>query len=286
MILEKDILQQNYIVFNLSDLLNIMPELPEVETFKQYFDKTSLGQLITKVKINDNRVLNTTENFCKKKIINKQFESTIRHGKHLFVHLKPNYLIMHFGMTGDLEYYSKKEDDPPYSKVIFQFENGYNLAYISLRMFGKLDIAESIEDFIEKKKLGPDAYKMSFEDFQGALKRRTAIAKNALLNQSLVAGIGNLYSDEILFRTKLHPKSKLDQIDDEKVKELYTNIKDVLQYGIEKKGDLSVYPNNFIIPHRKKEEFCPICNSELSFLDISGRRSFFCPICQKESQHM
>jgi formamidopyrimidine-DNA glycosylase len=260
-----------------------MPELPEVEIFKRYFDRTSLGQLITKVKINDNRVLNITENYFKKKIINKQFESTIRHGKYLLIYLKPNYLIMHFGMTGDLEYYSKKEEEPQYSKIIFQFENGYNLAYISLRMFGKLDIAESIEDFIEKKKLGPDAYKMSLEDFQGALKRRTAIAKNALLNQSFVAGIGNLYSDEIMFRTKLHPKSKLDQLDDKKVKELYTNIRDVLQFGIEKKGDLSVYPSNFIIPHRKKEELCPICNSELNFLDISGRRSFFCPKCQKES---
>jgi formamidopyrimidine-DNA glycosylase len=150
-------------------------------------------------------------------------------------------------------------------------------------MFGKLDIAHSINDFIEKKKLGPDAFKMSLDEFQESLKRRTAIAKNALLNQSFVAGIGNLYSDEILFRTKLHPKSKLNQLDNEKVKELFTNIKDILQFGIDKEGDLSIYPNNFIIPHRNKEDQCPICNIELNFLDISGRRSYFCPNCQKES---
>ena len=259
-----------------------MPELPEVETFKRYFDNTSLKQVITKVIIKDNRVLNMNDNLFKKSIVNKQFKSTSRHGKYLFVYLKPNYLIMHFGMTGDLEYYSKKNDEPKYSKVIFQFENGFNLAYTSLRMFGKLDIAKSIDDFVEKKKLGPDAFKMSLEDFQAALKRRTAIAKNALLNQSFIAGIGNLYSDEILFRTKLHPKSKLDYLDDDRIEELFANIKDVLQFGIEKEGDLSIYPNEFIIPHRKKEEQCPRCNKELVYLDISGRRSFFCPNCQKE----
>ncbi len=261
-----------------------MPELPEVETFKRYLDTTSLKQVITKVKINDNRVLNSNDNFFKKSIINKQFESTSRHGKHLFVYLKPKFLIMHFGMTGDLEYYSKNDEEPKYSKVIFQFENGFNLAYTSLRMFGRLEVAETIEDFVEKKKLGPDAFKMSLDEFQGALRHRTAIAKNALLNQSIIAGIGNLYSDEILFRTKLHPKSKLDDLEEEKVKELFVNIKDVLRFGIEKEGDLSVYPKNFIIPHRKKEEHCPICNKELNYLDISGRRSFFCPNCQKDSR--
>ncbi|MFX1568678.1 MAG: Fpg/Nei family DNA glycosylase [Promethearchaeota archaeon] len=259
-----------------------MPELPEVETFKRYFDNTSLKQVITKVKIIDNRVLNTSDNFFKKSIVNKQFESTSRHGKHLFIYLNPNYLIMHFGMTGDLEYYSKEDDEPKFSKVIFQFENGFNLAYTSQRMFGRLEISKSIEDFIKKKKLGPDAFKMSLKDFQGALKRRSAIAKNALLNQSFIAGIGNLYSDEILFRTKLHPKSKLDNLDEEKINKLFTNIKEVLQFGIEKEGDLSTYPDDFIIPHRKKEEHCPICNKELAYLDISGRRSFFCPNCQKE----
>ena len=116
------------------------------------------------------------------------------------------------------------------------------------------------------------------------LNRRSAILKNALLNQSFVAGIGNIYSDEILFRTKLHPKSKLDSLDENKIKELFTNIKDVLQFGIEKKGDLSSYPQNFLIPHRKKEEKCPNCRSEIQYVDLSGRRGFFCPNCQVNEQ--
>lgn len=259
-----------------------MPELPEVETYKRYLDKTSLKQVVKEVRIIDDRVLDIDESFLIKSVKSKQFESSMRHGKYLLVYLNPKYLVLHFGMTGELEYYSKKQDDPKYSKVIFQFDNGFNLAYISRRMFGKLDIVDSIQDLIVKKKLGPDAFKMSLEEFKEATARRTAILKNALLNQSFIAGIGNIYSDEILFRTKLHPKTKIDCLDEDKIKELYDNIKGVLNFGIEKQGDLSSYPTNSLIPHRKKEEKCPICNTEIKRLEISGRHGFYCSSCQRE----
>jgi formamidopyrimidine-DNA glycosylase len=257
-----------------------MPELPEVETFKQYIDETSLEQDIKGVKVIDDRVLTINRSLLRKSVLSKKFESSTRHGKYLLVFLNPKYLVFHFGMTGDLEYYYKNDDEPKFSKVIFQFKNGYNLAYISRRMFGRLYIADSVEKFIKVKKLGPDAFKMSFDEFKGAMKRRTAILKSALLNQSFISGIGNIYSDEILFRTKLNPKSKIDTLDENKIHELFTNIKDVLKFGIEKKGDLSSYPDDFIIPHRNKEELCPSCGNEIERFEISGRHGFFCPNCQ------
>ena len=260
-----------------------MPELPEVETFKQYLDKTSLKQVIKEIQVSDNRILSTEEAHLRKALKGKQFESSIRHGKYLLVSLNPQFLVMHFGMSGDLKYYNSKDEPPKFSKVIFQFDNGFNLAYISIRMFGKLSIANSFEEFIEKKKLGPDAYKMSFEEFQEALHGRSAIAKNALLNQSFIAGVGNIYSDEILFRSKIHPKTNINSLSDNKVKELYMNIIDVLVYGIRKKGDLSTYPSEFLIPHRSKEEKCPNCNTDITRYEISGRHGFFCPSCQIES---
>jgi len=257
-----------------------MPELPEVETFKRYLDRTSLKQVIKDVQVTDNRILNTEEKKLGKSLKGKRFESSIRYGKYLLVYLKPRYLVMHFGMSGDLEYYNNKDNPPKFSKVIYQFVSGFNLAYISIRMFGKVSVANSLEEFIEYKKLGPDAYKMTLEEFQKAVHRRSAIAKNALLNQSFIAGVGNIYSDEILFRTKIHPKTNINTLSEGKVKELYANIKDVLEFGIKKKGDLSTYPNEFLIPHRKKEEKCPTCNNDISRFEISGRHGFFCPICQ------
>ena len=259
-----------------------MPELPEVETFKRYLDKTPLNKVIKEVRIIDNRILSNEASNLKKLIIGKQFKSSTRHGKYLLVNLGQRYLVMHFGMTGDLEYYNKKDDEPKYSKVIFQFENNFNLAYLSRRMFGKIDIADSIEEFIQAKRLGPDAYKMSYEEFTRALKRRSAILKSILLNQSFIAGIGNIYSDEILYRTNLNPKTKIDSLKEEKLLEFFNSIKDVLKFGIEKEGDLSTYPNNFLIPHRKKEERCPKCSNEIERFEISGRHGFFCPFCQKE----
>lgn len=257
-----------------------MPELPEVETFKRYLDKTSLKQAINKIQIMDERILDTEVSNLRKLLKGKRFESSTRHGKYLLVYLKPGYLILHFGMSGDLEYYDAIEEPPKFSKVIFHFNNGFNLAYISIRMFGKVSVANSIEEFIDHKKLGPDAYKMTLEEFQKAVQRRKAIAKNALLNQSFIAGVGNIYSDEILFRTKIHPKTNINTLSDGKIKELYKNIKDVLEYGIKKKGDLSSYSNEFLIPHRKKEEKCPTCNSDITRFEVSGRHGFFCPSCQ------
>ena len=259
-----------------------MPELPEVETFKRYLDKTSLKQTIKKIQVMDERILNTGEIDLKHFVKGKRFESSTRHGKYLFVHLKPGYVILHFGMSGDLEYYDAKEEPPKFSKVLFHFNNGFNLAYISIRMFGKVSVANSIEEYLERKKLGPDAYKMTLQEFQEAVRRRKAIAKNALLNQSFIAGIGNIYSDEILFRTKIHPKTNINTLSEGKVKELYKNIKDVLEYGIQNKGELSTYPHEFLIPHRKKEEKCPTCNSDITRFEISGRHGFFCPSCQKK----
>ena len=258
-----------------------MPELPEVETFKRYLDKTSLKQTIKDIQVTDSRILKSEENDLVATLEGKRFESSIRHGKYLLVYIKPRYIVMHFGMSGDLEYYNNKDDPPKFSKVIFHFNNGFNLAYISIRMFGKVFIANSIEEFIENKKLGLDAYKMALEEFQVAVQRRKAMAKNALLNQSFIAGVGNIYSDEILFRTKIHPKTKINTLSEGKVKELYTNIKDVLEYGIKKKGDPSTYPKEFLIPHRKKEGKCPTCNNDITRFEISGRHGFFCPSCQR-----
>lgn len=259
-----------------------MPELPEVETFKRYLDGTSLKKLIKNVEVRDNRILDVEEKIFKKRVIGKKFQESIRHGKYLFVKLGSDFIVFHFGMTGDFEYFSDLTEEPPYSKVVFGFENGEFLSYISRRLFGFVGFTENIEDYLTKKKLGPDAYKMSFEKFKTSLYRRTAVMKSALLNQSIIAGVGNIYSDEILFRTKIHPKTKINQLEEPQLKELFKNIKDILTYGIDHEGELSEYSEDLLIPHRGKEEDCPICGTEIQRYEISGRHGFFCPKCQKE----
>ena len=137
--------------------------------------------------------------------------------------------------------------------------------------------------FLQKKKLGPDALKMSFEDFKASLIRRTTNAKKALMDQSIIAGIGNIYSDEILFQSRINPKAKIDKVSQNEnlLKILFNNIKTVLNYGIEKEGLLNTYSKEFLIPHRKKEESCPICSTSIERYEIIGRHGFFCPNCQR-----
>lgn len=258
-----------------------MPELSEVETFKKYFDKTSIGLVVKDVKIKDERILKVPKEVFVTTLKDKKFEETIRHGKYLLIHCETLFLIMHFGMTGDLEYFENVKDEPKYTKVLFQFTNGHFLSYISQRLFGHLDITNSIEDFLKKKKLGPDAYKMNYNEFKKTLVKRTAIMKSALLNQSIFAGIGNIYSDEILFQCKLNPKRKINTLDENELNDLFQNIKTVLKYGIDFKGQLKDYSKDLLIPHRSKDGNCPNCTSKLERYEISGRHGFFCPKCQK-----
>jgi len=149
-----------------------------------------------------------------------------------------------------------------------------------MRMFGRVNIIDNVVDFVKERKLGPDAYLMNFKEFKKALHKRTAIAKSALMNQSIIAGIGNIYSDEILFHAKIHPKTKVNEIPESKLKDIFESIKKVLKVGIENKGILSTYPDDFIIPHRKKDELCPRCGGIIERFEISQRHGFYCPNCQ------
>jgi len=258
----------------------LSPELSEVETFKNYFDTTSLNQKIKNVVVRDNRILKIQESSFKKILISNTFYSTLRHGKYLFAKLNSGFIVFHFGMSGDLKYFKDIEEEPTHSRILFEFINGNFLSYISMRMFGRVNIIDNVEDFVKERKLGPDAYLMNFKEFKETLHKRTAIAKSALMNQSIIAGIGNIYSDEILFHAKIHPKTKVNEIPESKLKDIFESIKKVLKVGIEKKGILSTYPNDFIIPHRKQGELCPQCDGNIERLVVSQRHGFFCPNCQ------
>ncbi len=259
-----------------------MPELPEVEIFKRYFDSTSLGKQIAAIDVKDDRILKIEKNKFIRALTGEYFRTTNRHGKYLFAECDSKVLIIHFGMTGDLEYFVNDSKEPDYSKVLFKFTNNYILSYISTRMFGKLDITKSIQDYIHQKKLGPDALTMNYEEFIKSLNRRTTNAKTALMNQSIVCGIGNIYSDEILFKSKINPMTKINLLEESQLKALFLKIKEVLEYGIKKEGDLSTYSDKFIISHRNEADKCPVCSTSIKRYEILGRHGFYCPKCQKQ----
>ena len=268
-----------------------MPELPDVELYRRYLDEHALRQTIAAVAVNDARILADlpAEAFVAK-LIGNRFEDSRRHGKHLLVRLhRDGWLTLHFGMTGSLVYFREEVDDPPYDRVRFDFEGGRHLAYVNRRMLGRVGLADDAEAFIQAEELGPDALDLAFdlEAFNRAIAGRRRDIKSVLMDQQLMAGIGNIYADEILFQARLHPRVSVTALGEPQRAVVFEQIKAVLETAIERSAGaeqfLERWPADYLLPHRDKGGKCPRCGTPIATLKGGGRTSYFCPRCQATS---
>lgn len=257
-----------------------MPELPDVEAFKKYFNNTALHKTVKKVDVEDDTILeDISSRSLQSRMKDETFKDTSRHGKQMFVHLdRDEVLTIHFGMTGNFKYYKDEDDKPEYAKIIFKLTNGYSLAYINKRKLGKISLYDSADDFIEDNNLGPDALAdLKWEDFKEIIEEKKGKIKSALMDQKTIAGIGNIYSDEILFHAKIHPSTKTEDLKEKDLKEIYKQMEDVLEKGIKAlSGEDTDYPKNFLIPIRNEGEECPVCGGKIEKKKIGGRSSYYC----------
>src|SRR6266571_5104565 len=184
-----------------------MPELPDVENFKRYLNATSLHQRIIGVDVRSAYVLKgISARELARRLKARCFESSCRHGKHLFVRADGDlWLRLHFGMTGSLLYFKHEEDAPRHTRVLFVFANTYCLAFEDQRKFGEVGLVADVDEYLRKRGLGPDALDISLSQFREFLRTHRGAVKTILLNQKLIAGIGNIYADEILFHARMHP---------------------------------------------------------------------------------
>ncbi len=189
-----------------------MPELPEVETYARYFARHALEQRIARVDVLDERILGEIrkEAFVRK-LKGTTFSSVRRHGKHLFAlatrDSRPaTWLHLHFGMTGDLAYY--RDTPPRFAKIVFAFDGGMHLAFEDMGLFGLADLVDSPDAFVRDRGLGPDPLDRAFTParFAALLEGRRGAVKSLLMTQEVIAGLGNLYVDETLYQTSVHPR--------------------------------------------------------------------------------
>ncbi len=257
-----------------------MPELPSVEIFKQYFDSTSLKQEIEWVETpNPEILINISAKELKEKMQGQEFIQSKRYGKYLFARLENNHhLILHFGMNGFLKYF--KKEGSPHIRLLIKFKNGHKLAFDDMRKFGKVSLTSNPDQFIRKKNLGPDALEIDYETFKRLFKNRKGHIKPLLLNQSFLAGIGNLYADEILYQSGIHPLSTADKLDKDTLKELFEDMKRVLKKAIEYRDKPDSLPSNYLLPHRYPQGKCPQ-GGPVEVLKIGGRTTYICPEHQK-----
>ncbi|MGM0665013.1 MAG: Fpg/Nei family DNA glycosylase [Thermodesulfobacteriota bacterium] len=259
-----------------------MPELPDVEIFRQYMESTSLQQEIRNVEVPGKDMLEGTSASRLKKVLRgRLFQNARRHGKYLFGGLdEEGWLVLHFGMTGFLSYFRDEKQSTSHKRLLIRFSNGYTLAYHCLRKLGKIALADDLNRFIEEKGLGPDPLGSSFdlETFSNTMSASRAAVKSTLMNQKLLAGIGNIYSDEILFQAGIRPGVKTRDLSDKDLESIYIEItQNVLPTAIEARADPSRLPASFIIPHRHGGGACPLCGTALRKTRIGGRTAYFCP---------
>lgn len=257
-----------------------MPELPDVEVFRRYVGSTSLHQKIKSVRAEGGRVQQgVSSKRLRSALEGHQFRQALRHGKYLFVELTTDsFLLLHFGMTGFLKYYKSEDQTPEHAKLLIDFSNGYHLAYDNQRKLGRISIVDDPEKFIEAKGFGPDPLSDDFDiqDFNGALKDRKGSIKSALMNQQAIAGIGNIYSDEILFQAGIRPDSRCEKLNDPDRKKAYAAMLRVLRVAVRHEAKPNELPGTYLLPHRKDGERCPRCGGLIHKKRISGRSSYYC----------
>jgi len=261
-----------------------MPELPDVEIMRRYMERTSLYQPISDVvRLNEDVLRNLSADRLKGTLAGSQFEQTLRHGKYLFARTNTKgWVVFHFGMTGYLEYHEEKGKTHRHTRVEFIFQNGRGLSFILQRKLGGLWLTESVAGFMEKQGLGPDALdgKLGSDELKGVAQNTGGSVKSFLMNQKRIAGIGNVYSDEILFQTGILPWTLTENIYSEGWQKLATKTREVLETAIERGADPGEMPGSYLLPHRREGDICPRCKGEISAAKISGRTAYFCTGCQ------
>ena len=273
-----------------------MPELPEVETVKRDLARTALGLTIQDVRIIDPRIIRDIKPAqFKSRLKNQTIINITRRGKAIiFTFNKGPFLIVQLMMTGQLVFVKALPDVIlKETKVIFTLSNGNYLLYNDQRLFGRLSLIDDLNTFKHFQLLGPEPFDAVFdpEFIKKAFKSKAVAAKKVLLDHTFVAGIGNIYASEILFRSRIDPRRGAKSLKTEEIKRLHKEIIDVLQEAIEFRGssmrnyrdgqgDKGKF-NQRIKVYAKEHEPCEICQTTITRIVQGGRSTFYCKKCQR-----
>ncbi|MDT0645558.1 DNA-formamidopyrimidine glycosylase family protein [Zunongwangia sp. F260] len=259
-----------------------MPELPEVAYQKKYVDATALHKEVVKIDFGAKKLFQSSQKEFEDAILNEKISGTQQLGKYLLLKItSEKELVLHFGMSGKMEFY-QHDEVPKHAQLTLFFEDDSRLSFVCPRKFGKIYLAEGIEDFQKKHSLGNHALDVKEEEFMELLQDKKGSIKSALTDQHLIAGIGNLYADEILFQCKIHPKTSTAKLSEKEKKSLFEKMGKILKKVIKSKTEGSKLPESYLTRHRKEGADCPDCKGKVEMIKISGRSTYFCPDCQVE----
>lgn len=272
-----------------------MPELPEVETIVRGLRRRIVGRVISSCRAVESRVLRGTTAENLKGLSGCRITSVKRRGKLVIIHLSKGIsLIFHLKMTGQLLVVPAEKSKDKHTHFFVSFrEDSREFRFRDVRKFGFVCCLETKRIFEEEplKNLGPEPLGLTFDNFDALLRGRKGRLKPLLLNQKFLAGIGNIYADEILFRSGLHPLSSVFTLSERERRRLWRAVRTVLKAAIQEKGsslrdyrDAEGKKGNFQYAHKvygRESLPCYRCGTTVLRLRIGGRSSSFCPRCQK-----
>jgi len=269
-----------------------MPELPEVEVVRGILDESLRNRRIIDVDIRyKNIILDEIDSF-KNHLMNKEIMGMDRYGKYLIFKLDKGYILSHLRMEGKYYYTNDLSIDNKHIHVVFHLDNGYYLMYQDTRKFGRMKYLEdNIYTTPPLSLMGPDLIlsDINLDSIYKKIKSKRIEIKSILLDQEILSGLGNIYVDEVLFKSKISPLKKGYKITKKEVNEIILNSKEILEKAILCKGttiksytsSLNVKGNyqNFLQVHTKS--ICPNCKMILNRDKIRGRMTYYCKNCQR-----
>ena len=274
-----------------------MPELPEVETVAQGLQKRALGRRITTVEVRHRAVIvGSVEEFAST-LEGRTIFIVRRKGKALAIEMTagdgsaPRYLLVRLGMTGQLMVMPCDAPLESHTHVRLVLNGGKEeIRYRDVRRFGRLRACTREELEAVMVTLGPDAQDVTEQQFLQALRDRHGAIKSWLMNQRLLAGLGNIYADEVLFEARIHPLTQPERVSLKKARQLYKTVRKVLRRAVQLRGttfrdylDAEGHPGDFgfrLRVYQRTGEHCHRCRTPIRRIVVAGRSSHFCPRCQ------
>lgn len=279
-----------------------MPELPEVETIRLVLEKYLPGHRIEAIQLERPKMLRgQSQRFFREGLKQRQIRGADRRGKFLLIRMDQGTLLVHLGMTGQVFYLSSGQPTPEnqpklpdkHTHLTLKLNDNAHLYFRDIRMFGRFAYLDKSEEKELFKRLGPEPLSSHFTSgkLYHSLKNRTASIKALLLNQTLVAGLGNIYSDEALFRAGITPHTPAGELTGEQIKKLHRSIRKVLKEAVYRGGS-SI--SDYVDPRHRKGTFqlvlgvygragkpCINCGTPIKKDIVAQRGTHWCPQCQK-----
>lgn len=273
-----------------------MPEKPEVITVAKKLKTHLLNRRFVKVDVyHDNIIAGISVSDFKEKLVNQTIHDITTRGKFIVFKLDDYYLLVHLRMEGKFFYRTKDDEILKHEHVIFTMDNDVEVRYHDVRKFGKMYLIE--KDKLETTKpisdLGLEVWdkNLTSKYLSEKFKNKNLPIKTVLLDQSIITGIGNIYDDEILFLSRIHPLTKAKYLSDKELDDIIKYSVEVLDKAIAEGGTTirsytseegvhGLFQHSLKV-HNHEGDACPECNTKIEKIKVGGRGTYFCPNCQK-----